>query len=140
MTPAPMRAMNGAVYRRRHLRSVLFGFLCAGLAGCATTGSIQLVHLQVDAPLKVLIAQTPMNIDRARLVPVLAPKLDAKSPAADKAIAQGVAHAEAYALKAMQAALRAQSGRVAVVAPAPETKSLIGEIARKGFSAGIAQR
>ena len=140
MKPVSLRAIGSAAIGNRHLRNALIGLLGAGLAGCATTGTMPLAHMHLNGPIKILVVPSPIKIDSARLRPVLAPDAKAKSPAAKNAIAQGVQHAEAYALTAMQTALGAQNGRVAVVAPSQGTQSLVDEIGRKSFAAGISQQ
>jgi hypothetical protein len=118
--PVPMAACGGAENRCRRLRIAIVCLLGAGLAGCATTGTVELahLHLRTHTPIKILVVQTPLRIDPARLRAVFAPATNAKSPHAAEAITQGVKHAEDYALAAMKSALKGRDRRVVIVAPA----------------------
>ena len=109
----------------------------AGLGACATTdGQLADAHLQV--PLKIVVMQAPMTIDPGRLQKVLAPGIKRELSASEESLAQGVEHAQKYALMSMESALTNKSGFI-VVTPPTEEKDFVNEIQSRDFGTGISQ-
>lgn len=107
-----------------------------GLGGCASTGGLHLTP--DDRPVKVLVLESPLTIDPGRLQKVVAP--DSKTPLSptDAPLADGSAHAQAYALATMQAALGAQPDLAVVSAPAAATQ-LLDRVRERDMKSGLTQ-
>jgi len=123
--------------RNRHFYVVLLCSLGVALDGCATT-NMQLPQADMNAPIKVLAVQSPMTIDRVRLQRVFAPDIKTKLSVSDEPIAQGVQHAQQYALIAMDSAL-AKNPRLVVVAPPKEEEPFINTIRDRAFETPLSQ-
>ena len=123
--------------RYQHFYVVLLCSLGIALNGCATT-NMQLPQAEMNAPIKVLVMQSPMTIDRGRLQRVFAPDIKAELSVTDEPIAQGVEHGQQYALTAMDSAL-AKNPRLAVVAPPQEEEPFIDTIRGRPFETALSQ-
>jgi hypothetical protein len=102
------------------------------LNGCATTNGAVLAQMEQDAPLKLLVMQSPMTVDARRLQVVLAPDSTRKPSVSDEAIAQGVERAERHARAAMQSAFGGRSGLALVAAP-DRDKAFIENLAARSL-------
>lgn len=109
-----------------------------GLGGCATTTTMQLAQAHMKAPVRILVMESPITINRGRLQTVLAPDIKAKLTASDEPISQGVKHAQEHALAAMESALANQSG-VVIVTPLTEEEQLINTIRGRNFGSLLTQ-
>ncbi|MHB8742886.1 MAG: hypothetical protein ACYC9L_07130 [Sulfuricaulis sp.] len=84
--------------------------------------------------------QSPLTIDPGRLQTVLAPDIKPKLSVSAEPISQGVRHAQARALTAMDSALSKQSGIIVVTPPsATQEKQFLNEIQSQGFDTAITQ-
>jgi len=77
-------------------------------------------HATIEEPIKVLITQSPMNINPARLQKVFAPNVDRNLSISDEPIAQGVRHAQEFVSEAMASSLAKQPNVIVVTPPAYE--------------------
>ena len=121
----------------RHFYVVLLCSLGIALDGCATT-TMQLPQADMNAPVKLLVMQSPMMIDRGRLQKVFAPDIKTELSVSDEPIAQGVQHAQQYALTAMDSAL-AKNPRLVVVAPPRAEAPFIDTIRGRPFETTLSQ-
>jgi len=106
------------------------------LGGCATTGGSHLA--QLETPVKVLIVESPLSIDPGRLQKVLATDSKTELSLPEKPLEYGIAHAQDYALSAMQSALARQPGLIVVPMPA-EGKPFIDSVRDSDLKAGLTQ-
>jgi len=121
-------------------KCILFCFAAAILGGCATSPQLaDFDREHAGAPIKTLVLETPLAIERDRLHEVLAPNLKAKSIAANDSIARGEQHAQAYALAAMESALNGQAG-FAVIAPAAGNGALLDKIRGASLTDNLTQQ
>jgi hypothetical protein len=88
--------------------------------------------------MKIVVMQSPMTIDPARLQKVLAPELKPKLPAANEAISQGVKHSQEHALADMESDLAKQPKLIVVTPPTDETP-FINKIQAADFDTAISQ-
>ena len=113
--------------------------MALALNGCATTNNgTALAQMERDAPLKLLVMQSPMTVDARRLQAVLAPDSKRKLSLSDAAIAQGVEHAEQHAQAAMQFALGGRSGLALVAAPERD-KAFIENLAARSLGESLSR-
>jgi len=103
------------------------------LNGCATTNNgAALAQMEQDAPLRLLVMQSPMTVDARTLQAVLAPDSKRKPAVSDEAIAQGVERAERHAQAAMQSALGGRSG-LALVATPERDEAFVANLAARSL-------
>jgi hypothetical protein len=103
------------------LRYAFYCLIAVGLSACATGRDVvALERPPGDAPLKLIVVESPMAVGPARLQPVLAPPARPGSSAAVARIARGEAHAQAFALGSMEAALGKRTGLEVVSLPKQE--------------------
>lgn len=113
--------------------------MALALNGCATTDNgTALAQMERDAPLELLVMQSPMTVDARRLQAVLAPDSKRKLSLSDAAIAQGVEHAEQHAQAAMQSALGGRSGLALVAAPERD-KAFIENLAARSLGESLSR-
>lgn len=113
--------------------------MALALNGCATTNNgTALAQMERDAPLKLLVMQSPMTVDARRLQAVLAPDSKRRLSLSDAAIAQGVEHAEQHAQAAMQFALGGRSGLALVAAPERD-KAFIENLAARSLGESLSR-
>lgn len=93
-------------------------------------GELKQAHLK--SPLKLLVMPSPMTINRAHLQKLLAPDIKEKLSVSEQPLAQGVQQAQAYAWKAMNSALAAQTA-FKVVSPPVADSQLFDEIQAHDF-------
>jgi len=77
-------------------------------------------HATIEKPIKVLITQSPMTINPARLQKVFAPNVNRNLSISDEPIAKGVSHAQEFASEAMASSLAKQPNVIVVTPPASE--------------------
>lgn len=121
----------------RCLYLVVLCWIGAGLGGCATTNG-RLAEAHLAAPIKVLVMQSPMTVDPARLQKVLAPDVKEELSASQEPIAQGVKQAQSGALSAMESAL-AKRSRLIVVTPPTEEEPFLKAIQSHGYDTALSQ-
>ena len=103
------------------LKLAFYCLIAVALSACATGGEVVgLDKPPGDAPIKLIVVESPMSVGAARLQPVLAPPAKAGSSVAVERIARGAAHAQEFALASMDAALRKRTGFEVVAAPERE--------------------
>jgi hypothetical protein len=112
--------------------------LGTGLGGCATTTAMEKTHATIEKPIKVLIAQSPMRINPARLQKVFAPSSNRNLSISDEPIAKGVSHAQEFASEAMASSLAKQPNVIVVIPPASE-QHYIDEMRDKHLAPTISQ-
>jgi hypothetical protein len=112
--------------------------MALALGGCATTNGAALAQMEGDAPLRLVVVQSPMTVDAPRLQAVLAPGSKRKLSLSDEPIAQGVQRAELHAQAAMQFALGGRSG-LDVVATPERDKALIDRLADRSLGMSLSQ-
>lgn len=114
--------IDGGMYRI--LSAWLSCLLALGLQGCASTLTRPLTDTQPGAPLKLLVVETPMQVDARRLQQVLAPDAKHALSASDEPLLSGAQHAQAYAAAEMDTALARQPS-IEVVTPPPSAATLL---------------
>lgn len=120
-------------------RVALFCLMAVGLGGCASTGNvIGFEQSNMNAPIKMLVMESPVSIEPGRLRAVLAPDVKPGSPVPEGLIAHGERHAREYALTSMQDALDKQAGLDVIKPPAGENPS-IDKIEGNKFESAITQ-
>jgi len=125
---------------RSFAKCVLLCFIVAGLAGCATSPQLAgFDRAHAGTPVKMLVLEAPMTVDRGRLRAVLAPNLKVQTAAADESIVSGEQHAQAYALAAMESALNGRTG-FSVLAPGAENGTLLDKIRADSLAENITQQ
>jgi hypothetical protein len=93
------------------LRPAFYCLITVLLSACATgRDEVGLDKPSRDAPLKLIVVESPMSVGAARLQPVLAPPAKPGSSAAVARIARGEAHAQEFALASMDSALKKRTG------------------------------
>jgi hypothetical protein len=103
------------------LRPAFYWLTAVLLSACATGRDVVGFEEQPgNAPLKLIVVESPMSVGAARLQPVLAPPAKPGSSAAVARIARGEAHAQEFALAAMDAALKKRIGLEVVDPPKQE--------------------
>jgi hypothetical protein len=113
--------------------------MAVGLGGCATTQNAeQLEQLHMNAPIKIVVMESPISIDPERLQTVLAPDIKPGLPASAKLIVQGQIHAQEYAQASMKEALREQAGLDFVASTEKESQA-VDMIRRRKLESAITQ-
>lgn len=125
-------------YRTRARYGISLCLLGAGLGGCATTATMPLALAGSDVPTKIAVIEAPPAADRKRLQAVLAPDVHKELALSDPPIAQGVEHADEFALTAMTRALAKQPGLTVVNLP-PADKPTIDATQDHPQEAGLSQ-
>jgi len=105
----------------------------AGLGGCATATNLQIEQVHSHSPIKILVMQSPMKIQSARLQKVLAPDAKQKLTVSAPALAHGISHSQQYALATMNTDLSKQAG-LAVVTPSQAAMPLFDKIQGAAYS------
>lgn len=117
-------------------------FVCVmalGLGGCATTqNALRLEQSHMNVPIKVLVMESPMSVDRHRLQTVLTPDIKPGLPASVGLIARAEKHAQEFALASMDSALGKQAG-LELIAPPAEERQAIDKIRGRTFESAITQ-
>lgn len=120
------------------LRIAALCLLGAGLGGCATTGTVPPTPPRAIVPLKILLTQAPVSIDRRRLQAVFAPEFKPESEDAADAISEGVKHAREHAAAAMASGLAELPGVVMVERPERARRSVV-EIEGSPYATALSQ-
>ncbi|MGB9093176.1 MAG: hypothetical protein WCB93_03600 [Gallionella sp.] len=93
----------------------------------------------MDAPIRTLVMESPVSIDKGRLQAVFTPdKIKPGSPASAALINLGEQHAREYALASMNDALDKRAGLDIINSPA-EQSPIISEIGGMNFDSAITQ-
>lgn len=112
---------------RRHSHIAFLCSLAFGVTGCAADHSVMRPEqLQQGIPIKLLVTESPIEIDSRRLRAVLTPETKQPSPASERLVSEGKQHARDYALTSMKTTL-GMHARV-IVAPPAEESALFKEI------------
>jgi hypothetical protein len=106
---------------------VIFCLGGAVLGGCASTSNIQFDQSHPHEPVKILVTQSPVTIDPARLQKVFAPQSKKKLSASATPISLDIKHAEQHALVRLEADLGKQSRLAMLTAPVAD-KPLLDQI------------
>jgi len=115
------KRMTVARHVSASLRPAFYCLTAVLLSACATGRDVVgLEEPPGNAPLKLIVVESPMSVGAARLQPVLAPPAKRGSSAAVARIARGEAHAQEFALASMDAALRKRTGLEVVESPQRE--------------------
>ncbi len=133
--------MSGIPELTRLIRQTYFTCLCvagAGLGGCATAPGLQFEQAHKHDPMKILVMQSPMKIQPARLQKVFAPDTKQKLTITAPPIAQGISHSRHYTLTMMNTDL-AKHPRLIAVTPSTAAKPLFDRIQKTAYSSIPAQ-
>ena len=114
-----------------------FAILALALEGCATTHD-SLVRSTLRSPVKIVVMESPMDIDPERLEKVLVPDSKHDAPNLKDLIMEGRAHAEEYAMTSMEASLASERG-FEIVKPSPKAELAFANIQKAGLTTPLTQ-
>lgn len=122
-----------------NLRIALYCLIPGLLAACATDRDvIPLEQSHMNAPVRVLVLESPMSVGPGRLGAVFAPDTKPGSQAVAGPIVRGEAHAREFALVTMDSALGKLSKVELVKSPAQASKPF-RDAERKNFESPVTQ-
>jgi hypothetical protein len=120
----------------RH-QAIVFGFLAFALEGCATNQGM-LAQSILRSPVKMVVLESPIDIEPGKLEVVMAPDSKQDSSATKALVKQRRTHAEEYAMTSMESSLAKQGGFEIVTAPS-KAEHEFNNIQKLGLKSPITQ-